>query len=113
PVATAIQARLGKVSCPTGTHAELLGEFAERQATTHRLTGFGILAAIGVFLLLAAAFRNWRLGLLSFVVLPSALVGGVLAAYFFLGGVGRLGALAGFLRVLAIGARIGIRLRVL
>src|SRR5439155_615919 len=72
-VARAVQTRLDKVSFPTGTHGELLGEFAERQATTHRLAGFGILAAIGVFLLLVAAFRNWRLGLLSFVVLPSAL----------------------------------------
>jgi hypothetical protein len=109
-VATAIQARLGKVSFPTGTHAELLGEFAERQATTHRLAGFGILAAIGVFLLLVAAFRNWRLGLLSFVVLPSALVGGVLAAYFFTGGVVSLGALVGFFTVLGIAARNGIML---
>ena len=109
-VATAIQARLGKVSFPTGTHAELLGEFAERQATTHRLAGFGILAAIGVFLLLVAAFRNWRLGLLSFVVLPSALVGGVLAAYFFIGGVVSLGALVGFFTVLGIAARNGIML---
>jgi len=109
-VARAVQTRLDKVSFPTGTHAELLGEFAERQTTAHRLTGFGILAAIGIFLLLVAAFRNWRLGLLSFVALPSALVGGLLAAYFFIGGVVSLGALVGFFTVLGIAARNGIML---
>jgi Cu/Ag efflux pump CusA len=109
-VAQAVHGRLAKVEFPQGTHAELLGEYAERQATTNRLAGFGILAAIGVFLLLVAAFRNWRLGLLSFVTLPSALVGGVLAAYFFIGGVVSLGALVGFFTVLGIAGRNGIML---
>ena len=109
-VAKSVQAGLAKVGFPPGTHAELLGEYAERQATTNRLAGFGILAAIGVFLLLVVAFRNWRLGLLSFVTLPSALVGGVLAAYFFIGGVVSLGALVGFFTVLGIAGRNGIML---
>ena len=109
-VAKAVQASLAKIGFPQGTHAELLGEYAERQATTNRLAGFAVIAAIGVFLLLAAAFRNWRLGLLSFVTLPSALVGGVLAAYFFIGGVVSLGALVGFFTVLGIAGRNGIML---
>ena len=37
--------------------------------------------AIGIFLLLQASFGSWRLATLSFLTLPMALVGGVLAAY--------------------------------
>ena len=66
-----------------------------------------IAAAIGVFFLLQAAYGSFRLAILSFVTLPSALVGGVLAAY--LGdGVISLGSLVGFLTVLGIAARNGI-----
>jgi len=68
-----------------------------------------IAAAIGVFFLLFAAFNSWRLAVLSFFTLPSALVGGVVAAYIG-GGVLSLGSLVGFLTVFGIGARNGIML---
>jgi Cu/Ag efflux pump CusA len=49
-------------------------------------------------------FSSWRLAILSFVTLPSALVGGILAL--FLGdGIVSLGALVGFLTVFGIAAR--------
>jgi Cu/Ag efflux pump CusA len=68
---------------------------------------FAIAAAAGVFLLLQASFGNTRLAILSFLTLPSALVGGILAAW--LGsGVISLGALVGFFTVLGIAARNGI-----
>ena len=44
------------------------------------MLGFGIVAAIGIFLLLQAAFRSWRLAGLAFLTLPVALVGGLLAS---------------------------------
>jgi Cu/Ag efflux pump CusA len=62
-----------------------------------------------VFFLLLAAFKAWRLAVLSFVTLPSALVGGVLAAYAG-DGVISLGSLVGFFTVLGIAARNGIML---
>ena len=62
-----------------------------------------------IFLLLQAAFGSTRLALVSFVALPSALVGGVLAAYLG-GGVISLGSLVGFFTVLGIAARNGIML---
>ena len=52
---------------------------------------------------------SWRLAVLAFVTLPSALVGGVIAAYLG-GGVISLGSLVGFLTVLGIAARNGIML---
>ena len=91
---------------PLEFRTELLGEFAERQAAQKRLFVFAIGAAIGVFLL-QASFASWRLAVLSFLTLPIALVGGVLAAYLG-GGVLSLGSLVGSLTVLGIVARNGI-----
>jgi Cu/Ag efflux pump CusA len=62
-----------------------------------------------VLLLLHASYRSGRLAVLSFVTLPSALVGGVLAAWVS-GGVLSLGSLVGFFTVLGIAARNGIML---
>ncbi|MDH3194255.1 MAG: efflux RND transporter permease subunit, partial [Acidimicrobiia bacterium] len=94
---------------PQEYRAELLGEFTERQAATGRITALSIVAVIGVFLLLQASYTNGRLALLSFLTLPIALVGGVLAAYM-TGGVVSLGSLVGFFTVLGIVARNGIML---
>ena len=60
-----------------------------------------------MFLLLQAAFGSTRLAILSFLTLPSALVGGVLAAWIGTGVIS-LGALVGFFTVLGIAARNGI-----
>ena len=102
-----IEAALKTVDFPQGYHPELLGEFAERQSAESNLLLFAIAAAIGVFLLLQASFGNTRLAVLSFLALPSALVGGVLAA-FVSGGNLSLGSLIGFFTVLGIAARNGI-----
>jgi Cu/Ag efflux pump CusA len=68
-----------------------------------------IAAAIGILLLLQASFGSWRLAVLSFLTLPVALIGGVIAAYL-TGGVISLGSLVGFFTVLGIVARNGIML---
>ncbi|MGH2402435.1 MAG: efflux RND transporter permease subunit, partial [Candidatus Limnocylindria bacterium] len=102
-----VERALAEIDFPLGYHPELLGEFAERQEAEQRLFLFAIGAAIGVFLLLQASFGNTRLALLSFLTLPSALVGGVLAT-FLSDGVISLGSLVGFFTVLGIAARNGI-----
>jgi len=99
-----------KVEFPLGFHAELLGEDAERKSAQSQLGTYGILSAVAVFFILFAAFGTWRLATLSFLTLPSALVGGVLAVYFFGDGVLSLGSLVGFLTVFGIAARNGIML---
>jgi Cu/Ag efflux pump CusA len=103
-VAHDVQQRLQTIKFPVGYHAELLGAYQERQAAQSRLLLLGIASAIGVFLLLQAAFGTWRLAALAFFTLPSALVGGVLAA-FAAGGVISLGSLVGFFTVFGIAAR--------
>jgi CzcA family heavy metal efflux pump len=102
-----VEAALASVDFPLEYYPELLGEFQERQAAQDRLLLFGIGAAIGIFLLLVTSFGLVRLALLSFLTLPSALVGGVLAAYIG-GGVISLGSLVGFFTILGIAARNGI-----
>ena len=62
---------------------------------------------IAILLLLHAAFGSFRLALLTFLLLPMALVGGVSAVWLG-GGVLSLGSLVGFLAVFGIAARNGI-----
>jgi len=102
-----VEAVLAGIDWPLEYHPELLGEFQERQAAQGRLLAFGIGAALGIFLLLVTSFGLVRLAVLSFLTLPSALVGGVLAAYLG-GGVISLGSLVGFFTILGIAARNGI-----
>jgi CzcA family heavy metal efflux pump len=102
-----VEAALATIEWPQEYHPELLGEYVERQAAQDRLLLFAIAAAIGVFLLLHTSFGSTRLAILSFLTLPFALVGGILAAW--LGtGVISLGSLVGFFTVLGIAARNGI-----
>jgi CzcA family heavy metal efflux pump len=108
-VAEDVSNQLDKIKFPTGYHAELKGEAVEKQNAQHRLLIFGLAAAIGILLLLQAAFGSLRLALIFFLTLPMALVGGVLAAYL-TGGTLSLGSLVGFLTVFGIAARNGILL---
>ena len=106
-VAEDVQARLQKMAFPLGYYAVMQGEYAELRAARGRLQLLGVLALVGIFILLRQSFDSWRLATLSFLTLPSALVGGVLAAWL-AGGVISLGSLVGFLTVLGIAARNGI-----
>ena len=85
------------------------GDRRRRRRRGHRdpAVGFGLAAAIGIFLLLQAAFGSWRLASLAFLTLPVALVGGELAGLID-GGAFSLGSLAGLLAVLGIAARNGV-----
>ena len=106
-VASDVQSRLEKIAFPLGYHAVLQGEYKELSAARSRLELFALLAVAVIFVLLRQSFDSWRLATLSFLTLPSALVGGVLAAWL-AGGVLSLGSLIGFLTVLGIAARNGI-----
>jgi CzcA family heavy metal efflux pump len=108
-VVSEVQQRLQGIKFPLEYHAEVLGEYQERQAAQSRLFIFGIAAAIGIFLLLQAAFGSWRLATLVIFTLPSALIGGMLAAFVVRGGIS-LASLVGLLAVFGIAARNGIML---
>jgi CzcA family heavy metal efflux pump len=108
-VAEDVEDRLEKIIFPLGYYPQLLGEYKERQKAEDNLLVASVAVAIGIFLLLQASFRNWRLACLIFLALPTALVGGLLAA-FATSGVLSLGSLVGFLTVLGIATRNGILL---
>jgi CzcA family heavy metal efflux pump len=102
-----VEVALAKIEFPNEYYPVLLGEYTERQAVQRKMLIFAVIAALAVFVLLHTSFKSTRLALLSFLLLPSALVGGVLAAW--MGdGVVSLGSLVGFLTVLGISARNGI-----
>jgi len=104
-----VETRLEEVKFPHEYYPEVVGEYKERQAAQRRILLASVVAAIGILLILQASFGNWRLATFSFLTLPSALVGGVLAAY--VGdGIISLGSLVGFLTILGIAARNGIML---
>jgi CzcA family heavy metal efflux pump len=103
----AVEDRLDGVTFPLGYHAEVLGEATELKAARGKLLLFGLGAGLAIFLLLQAAFGSLRPALLTFLLLPTALVGGVIAVRLS-GGVLSLGSLVGFLAVFGIAARNGI-----
>jgi len=80
-VAEARRQVAAKVSFPSGTYAVFSGAAqAQAQAQQQLLLHSGI-AAVGILLLLAIAFRNGRNLLLVLANVPFALVGGVLAVW--------------------------------
>ena len=106
-VVKAVEQKIAAIDLPLEYYTEMHGEFQERQSAQSRLFGWGGAAAAIIFVLLLMAFRRFRLAVLAFVCLPSALVGGVLLAKMS-GGVISLGSLVGFFTVLGIVARNGI-----
>lgn len=106
-VAREVETRLAGVTFDRGSFADLLGEYAERQASTQRLLLYGGIALAGIFLILLVDFGTWRLAGLVFFTLPFALVGAIVAA-FITGGVLSLGSLVGLVTVVGIAARNGI-----
>jgi CzcA family heavy metal efflux pump len=94
---------------PVEYHAELLGPLTDERDAAAWTLGIAIAAAVGILLLLQAAFRSWRLAFMLFVTMPAALAGGVLAAF---AGARTLtlAALLGLLTVLGATVRPGILL---
>ncbi len=104
-----VEDTLQTIKFPNGYHPELLGEYAERQAANKRILIAGLIAMVVIFFILRVSLKSWRLATMSFLSLPMALVGGVLAA-FLGGGILSLGSLVGFLTILGIAVRNSIML---
>jgi Cu/Ag efflux pump CusA len=108
-VAADAAARLANVSFPLEYHAEVLEQGTGQEIGSSAMLASAIASAIGMFLLLQAAFASWRLAALAFLTLPVALAGGALAAL--LGGAElSLGSAIGFLAVFGIAVRNGLLL---
>lgn len=108
-VSSEVKSRLQKVAFPLEYHPEVLGEYAERLDAQQRTLGVAAAVLVGIFLLLQACLRSWRLAGVVFLALPASIAGGLLAALLG-GGVISLGSIVGFLAVLGIAARNGVLL---
>jgi CzcA family heavy metal efflux pump len=102
-----VEQRMEGFTFPLGYHADVIGESTELDAAEDTLLAFGIAAGVATLLLLHVAFGSFRPALLTFVLLPMALVGGAIAVWMS-GRILSLGSLVGFLAVFGIAARNGI-----
>ena len=102
-----VERKVAALDLPPEYSVKVLGESSELTSSQNVLAVYGLAALIVIFLLLHAAFGSLRLAVLAFLLLPVALVGGVLAVRFS-GGLMSLGSLIGFLTVFGIAARNGI-----
>ena len=103
-----VERRVAELELPPEYSVKVLGESSELTNSQNTLGVYGLAALIVIFLLLHAAFGSLRLAALAFLLLPVALVGGVLAVFFFSDQLLSLGSLIGFLTVFGIAARNGI-----
>jgi HME family heavy-metal exporter len=103
-----IQKAVGeKVQPPQGYFIEYGGQF-EAQKEASRLIGIlSIFALLGIFLVLYAHFRSWRIVVQVMLNIPLALVGSV-AAVWLTGGTFSVATLVGFITLTGIASRNGI-----
>ncbi|MDG2293705.1 MAG: efflux RND transporter permease subunit, partial [Methylophilaceae bacterium] len=90
-----------------GNYLEFTGEAQANAKSREDLLIYSILAAVAIFLMLYIAFGRLRNLLLTFVNLPFALIGGVIAALL-TGGWISLGSLVGFVTLFGITLRNSI-----
>jgi Cu/Ag efflux pump CusA len=102
-----VESRLAAIEFPMEYRAEVLGASLERQANLTRLLAIVAAAALGIFLLLQAAFGSWRRALLVYLALPVAMAGAALGAIL-TGGFFSIGVVAGTIGVLTLAVRNGV-----
>ena len=100
--------RRGALATSTSPSSSTRSTGLDRQPVG-RLIAIGVAAAIGILLLLQAAFGSWRVAALTFSTLPVAVAGGVLAAVA-AGGTLSFGSVIGLLAVFGLAARNAVLL---
>jgi Cu/Ag efflux pump CusA len=99
-----VRSRVAAMSMPLEFHAEVHSDSLRHQGQLWRVGLATIAVAVGIYLVLQAAFSSWLLATLIFLMLPLSVVGGVLTAGL-VGGVRSLGALMGLLAIFGLAAR--------
>ena len=95
---------------PLEYHAEVMNNDARQQTAFQGILIAGFVAVLGIYLLLQASFRSWRLALVAIITLPAALAGAVMADLLGNGGMISLGLVAGCFAVAGIALRNNIML---
>ena len=108
-VAKQVESQIGAIQFPHGYYPVFLGEYQTQKEASFRLYSLGVLALLGILLILYSDFKSMRMTLMAFLTLPFALVGSILAVLLS-GGVLSLGSVVGLVTVIGIAARNGIML---
>ncbi|HEY9526376.1 MAG TPA: efflux RND transporter permease subunit [Anaerolineales bacterium] len=95
---------------PLEYHAEVLNNDALQRGASQGILVAAVVALLGIYLLLQASFRSWKLALVAIITLPAALAGGVMADLLGNGGEISLGLIAGCIAVAGIALRNSIML---
>ena len=95
---------------PPGVSRRIAGAAAAQQRARRELLVYGALALLGIVLLLSVVMLNGRNLLLVLANLPFALIGGVFAVWWLLGGRMSLGAMVAFITLFGITIRNSIML---
>ena len=108
---TEVRARIAeRVRLSPGNYLVYAGTARAQAEAREDLIVHSVIAGIGIFLLLYVAFNNLRNLAITFLNLPFALIGGVLAVLFAGGGWMSLGSLVGFVTLFGITLRNSIML---
>lgn len=99
-----VETAIRSLQFPLEYHAEIPKQYGEQQAAGALFWWLAAAAAAGVLVLLLTVLGSWRLAGLSFVLLPVALAGGVVAAEL-TGGIGSVYVLVALAAVLAFAVR--------
>ena len=99
-----VETAIRSLQFPVEYHAEIPKQYGEQQAAGALFWWLAAAAAAGVLVLLLTVLGSWRLAGLSFVLLPVALAGGVIAAEL-AGGIGSVYVLVALAAVLAFAIR--------
>jgi Cu/Ag efflux pump CusA len=108
-VASDVDAAVHGLAFPVEYHAEVLTDFADRQAARQRLLIAGIVALVGMYLLLQASVKSWSMAFATLLLVLAALAGGLLTA-FLTNGTLSIASLFGLLAVLGIAVRNAVAL---
>ncbi len=105
-----VRARVAeRVEPPPSVRVEYAGQFEREEAAGSRLLVFGLIAILGIVLILFATLRSMRRTAIVLVNLPLALAGGVVGV-FIGGGVLSIASIIGFITLFGIATRNGILL---
>ena len=101
------QAVADAVRLPAGYSIEYGGQFESEAAASRRLLWLGLTVILGIFVLLAAAFRSLGDAAIIMLNLPLALIGGAVGV-FAAGGILSVASIIGFIALFGIATRNGI-----
>lgn len=96
-----------EIKPPQGFYITYGGQYEAQQDASKKILWMSLLAFMGIFVVLYAHFRSWRMTVQIMLNIPLALIGSVIAVWL-TGGVLSIATLVGFITLTGIASRNGI-----